>query len=366
MHFPTDLPSILHRVHTFDGKQYAASRNYLDGGVSGLSPYLSRGVVSLPFVKEAILQHHTLQEAYRFIYELAWREYFQRTWWRLGDRIFSDIKNAQQPVIHRSLIKSVTTATTGIQAIDEQIKMLCSTGYMHNHARMYIASLVCNIGQAHWHPSAQWLYYHLLDGDIASNTLNWQWVAGTFSSKKYFFNQHNVNVFSRQEQHHTFLDFPYEALPYLNVPEQLKDTSTPHLATTLPSQHTPLLDYSKPLFLYTTYNLDPRWREEEDANRLLLLEPSHFYKFPVSGRVMNFILKLTENINGIQVFVGEVSEIPGLKSFSVIRSKAHPAFTHYPGLRDEMEWMFPKIIPKEGSFSSFWKKCEQFMINVVT
>ena len=104
---------------------------------------------------------------------------------------------AQVSVEHRGIPVSVTMGSTGIDGIDDAIRELYRTGYMHNHCRMYTASLTCNIARSHWHQPARWMYYHLLDGDWASNACSWQWVAGANSRKKYYANQQNVNTYTR-------------------------------------------------------------------------------------------------------------------------------------------------------------------------
>ncbi len=361
IHFPVKYNEILALLDQVDVINYGISRNYFNGAVSRLSPYLSRGVITLPQVKKRILERFTFEESYRFVFELAWREYFQRTWWKYQDEILKDLKNQQEKVDHHQLIKNVVEATTGIKTIDQQVEQLYESGYMHNHARMYIASITCNVGQSHWLAPSQWMYYHLLDGDVASNALSWQWVAGTFSSKKYYCNQENINTYSQSEQLSTFVDMKYENLATLKIPKSLRETTSLNFFTILlPTSKEIQLDYSSPLLIYNSYQLDPKWKKEISANRILLLEPSHFdfEKYPVSEKVMNFILHLAENIMGIQIFVGEVNEIPGIEKFLSIYSKAHPAFKHYPGQQDEVDWMFPDAELK-NSFTSFWKSCEK-------
>ena len=83
-------------------------------------------------------------------------------------------------------------AETGISAIDKIISSLYKTGYIHNHARLWLASFMVHIYKISWKSGASWMYSHLLDGDLASNFLSWQWVAGTFSSKPYLFNSANM------------------------------------------------------------------------------------------------------------------------------------------------------------------------------
>jgi len=362
MTLPTDYTGVLSLLGRVDVQAYGRTRNYLDGAVSRLSPYLSRGVLTLPQVRDAVLSRHSFTDAYRFIYELAWREYFQRMWWEWGDRIFEDFKQPQHAA-HAECLQSVLEGSTGIEVLDRGVQELYATGYLHNHVRMYLASVVCNIGRAHWRASARWMYYHLLDGDLASNMLSWQWVAGTFSAKKYYCNQDNINQYSRTSQHGTFLDCPYEVLPHLPVPDQLKATGQPELNPALPASSA-RLDPAKPLLLYNSYALDPLWRKDIDANRVLLLEPSHFQRFPVSGRVMNFVLALAKCVPGIQVMTAEVADIPDLEKFPGIFSKAHPAFGHYPGVKDEPVWMFPEA-RLGNSFTAFWKSCEK-TLNLTT
>jgi deoxyribodipyrimidine photo-lyase len=83
-----------------------------------------------------------------------------------------------------------------VKAIDAAVRQLYATGYLHNHARMWLASYCVHLRKVHWRAGADWLYAHLLDGDLASNHLSWQWVAATFSSKPYLFNASNVAKFA--------------------------------------------------------------------------------------------------------------------------------------------------------------------------
>jgi deoxyribodipyrimidine photo-lyase len=231
---------------------------------------------------------------------------------------------------------------------------------------MYVASIACNMGKAHWSAPAQWMYYNLLDGDLASNTCSWQWVAGAFSSKKYYCNQENINRFTNGHQHDTFLDLPVEDLYKATLPDTLKSTRPLSLKTLLPDSKRPSVDTTKPTLIYNSYNLDPLWRKDEKVNRILLLEPSHFQKFPVSEKVIAFILNLSKNIPNIQLMVGEVSELEKLYVASEVStkwliSKEHPAFNYYPGQRDARDWLYPEINGYYNSFFSYWKKCEKLI-----
>lgn len=360
--FPTDYPSILERMENIDPVRYAKTRNFIDGDVTYLSPYISRGVISVNQVKELVMKKgYKTYQIEKFLQELAWREYYQRVWQAKRSGIESALKQEQPDVVHQQMISSVADASTGIEAIDEQIRQLTETGYMHNHARMYTASIVCNIGKAHWQQPSRWMYYHLLDGDLASNNCSWQWVASAFSSKKYYCNQENINKYCNSNQRNTFLDKSYEELTEMDVPDVLGETTSVRLQTQLPQTTTAQIDSSKPVLLYNAYNLDPHWRRDEDANRILLLEPSHFEQYPVNSNVLRFILDLSKNINGIQVLVAEYTDLLQLAAGSAIISKEHPAFEHYTGIKDSRDWMFPQVTGYHPSFFSFWKKCERYL-----
>ena len=367
VHFPTDYDQILERINNVNPLQYSKTRNFLNGAVTYLSPYISRGVVSVKQVMESVLEKgYKPYQIEKFLQELAWREYFQRVWQSMGNGIWNDIKQPQPDVLHHEMIEAADNAATGIEAIDEQIRQLQRIGYMHNHVRMYTASMVCNMAKAHWEQPAKWMYYHLLDGDIASNNCSWQWVSGAFSSKKYYFNQENVNKYSFRQQRQTFLDKSYEDLTVMIVPEVLSATINLSFKTKLPDTPFPIIDNDKPTLIYNSYNLDANWRKEEDTNRILLLEPSHFSANPVSEKIIQFIIGLSKNIKGIQVYAGEMEDI--LKPYqnkplqnSCIISKEHTSFTHYPGTKDSREWMFPEVTGYYNSFFSFWKKCEKYL-----
>lgn len=359
-YFPTDIQSIMERIEQIDPLAYARTRNFKDGAVSQLSPYISRGVISPHQVLMSLVNKgFSWTASQKFVQELAWREFYQRLWQSLEDDLFEDILQVRSGVQNRLMPTSLVEGRTGIQAIDEGIQELQDSGYMHNHLRMYVASLACNMAHSHWPMPAAWLYYHLLDGDLASNTCSWQWVAGTFNGRKYYCNQGNIDKYFQTDQPGSFLDHPYTTLPTQPIPGPLTELSEFNATTVLPSTPLPTIDPSKPLYVYNGYNLDPNWDRDVEANRILLLEPAHFRRFPVSSKVIDFILALAANIEGIQVYTGELNSIPGLPALPQIVSKEHPAFRHYPGIRQERDWMFPGLQVKHTSFFRFWKQAER-------
>lgn len=357
--FETSYKKILQRVEQIDPIAYGRSRNFLNGAVTKLSPYISRGVISTQFVMNSLEKRGFKPgEILKLIRELAWRDYFQQVWKARGDEIHQDLKNTQSGVKHHEMPCTVLNGQTGIQAIDRGIKDLYNTGYMHNHLRMYVASIACNVGGSHWKTPAKWLYYHLLDGDLASNTLSWQWVSGAFSSKKYYANQDNINKYCNTDQKGTFLDVDYEEFDSMQIPDELLETCIPELKTNLPEPSEIKIDTHKPTLIYNSYNLDPDWKKQENVNRVLLLEPSHFEKYPVYDKTISFVLSLAENIDGIRVFTGEFDDLISKYDVKNVFFKEHPFNGHYKGTQENRDWMFD-VQGYYPSFFKFWKQCEK-------
>lgn len=96
--FPVDKAAIQERINGIRPAQYAKTRNFLRGAVTLLSPYISRGVVQLPELKDMILQQYGYRASEKLISELAWREFFQRVWQAKDDAILQDLRNEQSPI----------------------------------------------------------------------------------------------------------------------------------------------------------------------------------------------------------------------------------------------------------------------------
>ena len=173
---------------------YARTRNHLDGAVTGLSPYLTHGLLSLPQVLEHLQRQHRLHASHKLVYELGWREFFRHVWRHEGDAIFASLHAGPLPddAYATELPADIRQARTGLAVVDEAVRTLYRSGGLHNHARMWLASYVVHLRKLHWRAGADWMVAHLLDGDLASNHLSWQWVAGTASHKPYLFNAENV------------------------------------------------------------------------------------------------------------------------------------------------------------------------------
>lgn len=165
---------------------YAAERNHVRPGharVSRLSPWLQKRLVLESEVVAAVRERWSFPVVEKFVQEVCWRTYW-KGWleqrpgaWSRWTGAVPRLREALQGE-QRSLWEAACAGRTGIAGFDDWARELVATGYLHNHARMWFASIWIFTLRLPWELGAAFFYEHLLDGDVASNTLSWRWVAG--------------------------------------------------------------------------------------------------------------------------------------------------------------------------------------------
>jgi deoxyribodipyrimidine photo-lyase len=176
------------------GRAYAADRNRDlpgHGAVSQLSPYIRHRLITEEEVIAATLAAHTPQDAAKFLSEVYWRTYW-KGWLELRPQIWRDYQSGVQAGMNRIATESglrqaweaACNGQTGIDCFDHWAGELTATGYLHNHARMWFASIWIFTLRLPWEMGADFFLRHLLDGDPASNTLSWRWVGGLHTPGK--------------------------------------------------------------------------------------------------------------------------------------------------------------------------------------
>ena len=172
--------------------RYAADRNFVRSGndhVSKLSPWLQKRVLLEEEVVAAARGRWPFAAVEKFVQEVYWRTYWkgwleQRpaawTRWREAVPRLTDALQGDQ----RATWEAAREGRTGIAGFDAWAQELVATGYLHNHARMWFASIWIFTLRLPWELGAAFFYEYLLDGDVASNTLSWRWVAGLQTAGK--------------------------------------------------------------------------------------------------------------------------------------------------------------------------------------
>ena len=355
-----EYDALMQRVAAIRPDAYIRNRNFLDGDVTRLSPFISHGIISVSDLAHQARTGRSEKAIEQFLFQLAWREFFHRVWQYHGDNIFNDLTSAQPEAHHTRMPAAVVKGATGIHVLDREIRALKESGYIHNHSRLWLAAVVCNIARTRWQAGARWLYYHLLDGDLASNSLSWQWVAGSFSKKRYLANQDNLNKYSRTKQSGTFLDEDYGVLANAAIPKVLALREDPDYSQTLPS-----CTFRKPinpkdnLFLYHPFALDPQWRYGESGRRVLVIEPDAYQRWPMGPKRWQFVVHWANQIPQLEMFVGTVGSL--VKGHDTVRlfSREHPLTAHWPGIRDARPWLFPHVTGTFPSFYKFWNQAKK-------
>jgi deoxyribodipyrimidine photo-lyase len=217
--FPPTVEAARARLAAVRPADYAGSRNHLNGAVTRLSPYLTHGLLTLAEVVDTLRAAHRLPLTHKLMQELGWRAFFRHAWRHDGERILESLHPGPLPdaAYGTAVPEDVRAGATGVPVIDQAVRTLYATGYLHNHARMWLASYLVHIRKVHWRAGADWMVAHLLDGDLGSNHLSWQWVAGTASAKPYLFNADNVAKYAPPDWHSvgTAIDQSYAALDSL-------------------------------------------------------------------------------------------------------------------------------------------------------
>ncbi len=178
------------------GQIYSKQRNYDFGAqhrnnVSVLSAWIRHRLVCEEEVLQAVLARHAMKNAEKFVQEVFWRGYFkgwleQRpTVWRSYQiRLAGLLEEMTSHSSQFAAYEDAISGHTGIDGFDHWAKELVTTGYLHNHARMWFASIWIFTLRLPWELGADFFLRHLVDGDPASNTLSWRWVAGLHTKGK--------------------------------------------------------------------------------------------------------------------------------------------------------------------------------------
>ena len=165
---------------------YAADRNFVRPGhpnISRLSPWVQKRLLLEEEVVAAARERWSFESVEKFVQEVYWRTYWKgwleqrpEAWSRWVEAVprLRDALSAEQ----RSTMEAAHAGRTGIAGFDDWARELVATGYLHNHARMWFASIWIFTLRLPWELGAAFFHEHLLDGDVASNTLSWRWVAG--------------------------------------------------------------------------------------------------------------------------------------------------------------------------------------------
>ena len=222
--------------------EYSKLRNFDYGpnnrsNISCLSPYITHGVISELEVIKKSLNKFSFSKNEKFIQEVLWRTYW-KGWLELKPAVWTDylneLKKIREEFKDNADYKKAIEGNTNIECFNEWVNELKENNYLHNHARMWFASIWVFTLELPWQLGAEFFMKHLYDGDAASNTLGWRWVAGIQTQgKNYLASEWNIKKFTNNRFNNIKLNEnatpktsnkTYSALkPEFNNPQKLEE-----------------------------------------------------------------------------------------------------------------------------------------------
>ncbi|MDC0876503.1 FAD-binding domain-containing protein [Candidatus Pelagibacter sp.] len=185
--------------------EYSKLRNFDFGpdnrsNISCLSPYITHGVINEIEVIEKSLKKFSFSKNEKFIQEVLWRVYW-KGWLELRPNVWSDylveLNNLRDEFKGNQNFLDAIQGKTNIECFNQWVSELKENNYLHNHTRMWFASIWIFTLELPWQLGAEFFMQHLYDGDAASNTLGWRWVAGVQTQgKHYLASEWNINKFT--------------------------------------------------------------------------------------------------------------------------------------------------------------------------
>ena len=185
--------------------EYSRLRNFDFGpnkrsNTSCLSPYITHGVINEKEVIRKSLDKFSFSKNEKFIQEVLWRTYW-KGWMELRSGVWDDylidLKRIKEEFRDNGDYLNAIEGKTKIECFNEWVNELKTYNYLHNHTRMWFASIWIFTLELPWQLGAEFFMQHLYDGDAASNTLGWRWVAGIQTQgKHYLASEWNIKKFT--------------------------------------------------------------------------------------------------------------------------------------------------------------------------
>ncbi len=208
MNFEASRAKALDKLNYFienNLSEYSKLRNFDFGpenrsNISCLSPYVTHGIINENEVIKKSLGKFSFSKNEKFIQEVLWRTYW-KGWLELRPNVWSDylmeLNKIKEEFKNNQSYLNAIEGKTNIECFNTWVNELKENNYLHNHTRMWFASIWIFTLELPWQLGAEFFMQHLYDGDAASNTLGWRWVAGVQTQgKHYLASEWNIKKFT--------------------------------------------------------------------------------------------------------------------------------------------------------------------------
>ena len=313
--------------------------------VSCLSPYISHRLITEYEVAKIVLAKFPYQKVEKYIQEIFWRVYW-KGWLELRPQVWSDFTEDLKALKEDDNYKKAINGETQIKCFNDWVNELKENNYLHNHTRMWFASIWIFTLNLPWQKGAEFFMKHLFDGDAASNTLSWRWVAGLQTKGKHYVAQAwNISKFTNNK--------------YQNV--KLNENALP-LTDKREYKLSPInLDYDDNanenlLVFENELNLENH-KLKNYKNIYLILLTNEVRKIKLEKKVLDFKTQIINDQKKRldQIKVINETELQSLaketKSFDVIHPSIGENYSYLNSLRKKLNLKLSFILNEEDKFS---------------
>ena len=338
MDFPNNRTDALKKLDNFIEQnliEYTKLRNFDFGAqnrknISCISPYATHGIISEIEIIKRTLKKHLFSKSEKFIQEVLWRIYW-KGWLELRPSVWDDylinLKICRRKYKTNKNYLNAIEGNTNIECFDDWVKELKETNYLHNHARMWFASIWIFTLDLPWELGAEFFLKHLYDGDSASNTLGWRWVAGIQTpGKHYLASEWNIKKFTNNR---------YEKI-------KLNEGAKPKISNKIYSISksnflSSEITNSKILLIFDN-NLSFEFSDFKDKkfNKILIVNSNESREISLSDRVMKFketLLKdQLERLKNLSIDC-EIIKIEDIKKYS------DDVYALYPSVGENLDFI---------------------------
>ncbi len=313
--------------------------------VSCLSPYISHRLITEYEVAKIVLAKFPYQKVEKYIQEIFWRVYW-KGWLELRPQVWSDFTEDLKALKEDDNYKKAINGETQIKCFNDWVNELKENNYLHNHTRMWFASIWIFTLNLPWQKGAEFFMKHLFDGDAASNTLSWRWVAGLQTKGKHYVAQAwNISKFTNNK--------------YQNV--KLNENALP-LTDKREYKLSPInLDYDDNanenlLVFENELNLENH-KLKNYKNIYLILLTNEVRKIKLEKKVLDFKTQIINDqkkrLDQIKVIneTGLQSSAKETISFDVIHPSIGENYSYLNSLRKKLNLKLSFILNEEDKFS---------------
>ncbi len=332
--------------------EYSNKRNYDYGpdnrsNVSCLSPYITHGVINELEVIDKSLKKFSFSKNEKFIQEVLWRTYW-KGWLELRPKVWTDflteLKKIRLEFNDNQKYLNAIEGKTNIECFNHWVKELQEYNYLHNHTRMWFASIWIFTLNLPWQLGAELFMKHLYDGDAASNTLGWRWVSGIQTQgKHYLATEWNIKKFTNNRYYNIKLNEKASPL----VSDKSYTPNNKNFNNTLDSQNKNLIIFENNLSFETTDF------KKHKFNKIYLIRTKNKNReIKISENLENFKISLIEDQykrleeKSIKSDIIDISELKNIENSCFL----------YPSVGENLDFLNTQRL---NNFKFLYRKLDQ-------